>query len=149
MNQPQFAARGEKETRVNKQPRILVVDENEDNCTMMKALLGRIGYTTEATRSVADALQAAHERRPALYVLDSYFSDGRGTDLCRQLCTADPRATVIFYSCEIDRAHSETALRAGARAYVVKPDIDELLQAIATSVSPAGEAMSRPALCGN
>jgi CheY-like chemotaxis protein len=133
---------------VNEQPRILVVDENEDNCTMMKALLGRIGYTAEATRSVADALRAAHDRRPALYVLDSYFSDGRGTDLCRRLCADDPRATVIFYSCEMDRAHSETALRAGARAYVVKPDIDELLQTIATCVSPAGDAMNQPASCG-
>ncbi len=134
---------------MNEQPRILVVDENEDHCTMMKALLGRIGYTTEATRSVADALKAAQDRRPALYVLDSYFSDGRGTDLCRRLRADNPQATVIFYSCEFDRADSEAALRAGARAYVIKPDIDELLQTIATCMSPAGDGMNRPALCGN
>jgi CheY-like chemotaxis protein len=130
---------------VNKQPRILVVDENEDNCTMMTALLGRVGYLTEATRSVADALDVAHDRRPALYVLDSYFSDGRGTDLCRRLRADNPQATVIFYSCEFDRADSEAALRAGARAYIVKPDIDELLQTIATCVSPAGDGMGQPA----
>lgn len=134
---------------MNEQPRILVVDENEDNCTMMSALLGRIGYRTETTRSVADALKVAHHQRPALYVLDNYFSDGRGTDLCRQLRAADPQATVIFYSCEFDRAASEAARRAGARAYIVKPDIDELLQAIATCISPTGDGMNRPALCGN
>ena len=134
---------------MNEQPRILVVDENEDNCTMMKALLGRIGYTTEVTHSVTGALQAARDRRPTLYVLDSYFSDGRGTDLCWRLCADDPRATVIFYSCEADRAHFETALRAGARAYIIKPEIDELLQTIATCMSPAGEAIHQPALCGN
>jgi DNA-binding response OmpR family regulator len=103
------------EKRVNEQPRILVVDENEDNCSMMTALLGHVGYAAAAARSVADALKAARDDRPALYVLDSYFSDGRGTDLCQQLCAGDPPAAVIFYSCESDRAHSETVLRAGAR----------------------------------
>lgn len=131
---------------MNEQPHILVVDENEDNCTMMAALLGQIGYAAAATRSVAGALKAAHDHRPALYVLDSYFSDGRGTDLCRQLCARDPQATVIFYSCEFDRADFEAAVRAGARAYIIKPDIDELLQAIATCLSPAGEVLERPAL---
>ncbi|MFL6212551.1 MAG: response regulator transcription factor [Blastocatellia bacterium] len=134
---------------MNEQPHILVVDENEDNGTMMAALLGQIGYAAATTRSVADALKAAHDRPPALYVLDSYFSDGRGTDLCRQLCANDSQATVIFYSCEFDRADFEAALRAGARAYIIKPDIDELLQTIAICMSPVGDSTNQPALYCN
>ena len=134
---------------MNEQPRILVVDENEDNCTMMTALLGRIGYAAEAARSVAGALRAAHDRPPALYVLDTYFCDGRGSDLCQKLRANDPQATIIFYSCDFDRADSEAALRAGARAYIVKPDIDELLLTIATCLSPLSEPPNQPALYCN
>jgi DNA-binding response OmpR family regulator len=135
-----------KEKRVNDEPRILVVDDNEDSCMMMAALLGQIGYTAEAARTVAGALKAARDRRPALYILDSYFSDGRGADLCRRLRADDAQAPVIFYSCDFDAADLEAALGAGAQAYVVKPDIDELLRAVSVCLDRMGDAASQPAL---
>jgi CheY-like chemotaxis protein len=128
----------EREERVNSRPRILVVDESEDNCVMMAALLGQVGYVADAAHSVACALKAARNQRPSLYVLETYFSDGNGADLCRQLCADDPQAAIIFYSSRIDRADREAAQRAGAQAYVIKPDIDGLLRRIADLSWPTG-----------
>jgi two-component system, repressor protein LuxO len=129
---------------VNERTSILVVDENDDSCTMMATLLGQVGYAAETARSVADALKLAHDKRPAMYVIDSYFSDGRGSDLCRQIAALDPQAMVIFYSCAFGIADFEEALRAGAHAYIVKPGIDELLHTITSLINRAGAG--QPAL---
>ena len=127
---------------MNDRPRILVVDDNEDSCVMMAALLSQIGYAAESSRTVADALKAARDKRPALYILDSYFSDGRGADLCRRLRDDDDQAAVIFYSCDFGAADLEAALKAGAQAYVVKPDIDELLRAVSVYLDRTGNVAS-------
>ena len=105
---------------------------------MMAALLGQVGYAVETARSVTDALKLARDKRPALYVIESYFSDGTGSELCRQAAALDPQAIVIFYSCAFGLADFEEAWRAGAHAYIVKPDIDEMLHTITGVVSPTG-----------
>src|SRR5581483_1700620 len=93
---------------------ILIADDSMDNCTMMAALLGHVGYAVETARTVADALRLAQDKACDLYVIDSYFTDARGTDLCRQIRALDPRAPVIFYSTSYGEAEAEAALQAGA-----------------------------------
>ena len=124
---------------------ILIADDSMDNCTMMAALLGHVGYAVETARTVADALRLAQDKACDLYVIDSYFTDARGTDLCRQIRALDPRAPVIFYSTSYGEAEAEAALQAGADAYVVKPDIDGLLRTIARLLDKAGKGAD-PAL---
>jgi len=123
---------------VKARPSVVVVDENKDNCTMMAALLGQVGYAAETALSVTDALKLARDKRPSLYVIESYFSDGPGSELCRQAAALDPQAIVIFYSCAFGLADYEEAWRAGAHAYIVKPDIDELLHTITSLINPTG-----------
>lgn len=127
---------------MNDRPSILVVDDNEDSCMMMTALLSQVGYAVESSKTVADALKVARDKRPMLYILDSYFSDGRGADLCRRLRADDDSAAVIFYSCDFAAADLDAALGAGAHAYIVKPDIDELLRAISVCLDRTDQAAS-------
>ena len=129
---------------MKRKTRILVVDENDDNCTMMAALLRQVGYAAETARGMAEALRLAREQRPALYVIESYFSDGPGSDLCRQIALLDPQAIVIFYSCAFATAEFEEAWRAGAYAYIIKPGIDELLHTIASLLEPSGASQPLP-----
>jgi len=124
---------------------ILIADDSMDNCTMMTALLGHVGYAVETARTAAAALRLAQDKECDLYVMDSYFTDARGTDLCRQIRALDPLAPVIFYSTAYGEAEAEAALQAGADAYIVKPDIDGLLRTIARLLDKAGEGAD-PAL---
>jgi DNA-binding response OmpR family regulator len=111
--------------------RILVVDDSEAHCIMMAALLAQVGYAVETARTVAEAMKLADDELRDLYILDSYFTDARGTELCRRIRALDPEARVIFYSIAYGDADTQAALQSGAHAFILKPDIDELLRTVA------------------
>ena len=129
---------------MNERARILVVDENDDSSTMMAALLGQAGYAIETAQGVAAGLKLAHDKQPTLCIIESHFSDGRGSEMCRHIRALNPQAAVIFYTCAFSVADFEEALRAGANAYVVKPGIDELLQTIASLICRTGASQPLP-----
>ncbi|HEY9283788.1 MAG TPA: response regulator [Pyrinomonadaceae bacterium] len=112
------------------QPRILCVDDHDDTCLLLSALLGGSGYEVKHAGSVGEALGVAREEHFDLFVLDSRYPDGSGVELCRQLRQVRPQAPVVFYSGAALAEDEALGLGAGAEAYVVKPEIDGLLTAV-------------------
>lgn len=110
--------------------RILCVDDNEDTCFILSTLLGR-EYETKTAGGVTEALLAAAGREHFdLYVLDTIFPDGRGTDLCLRLRSLHPQTPIIFYSGAAFAEDRRAALSAGAIDYIVKPEINGLVEAV-------------------
>jgi DNA-binding response OmpR family regulator len=115
---------------------ILCVDDNQDTCDMITALLGQAHYEVQHALSVADGLSKARQGGFDLILLDWNFEDGTGLDLCRQVRAFDPATPILFYTGEIDDDAIRQALRAGAQGYLIKPvAIDSLLQAISGYVA--------------
>lgn len=112
------------------QPRILCVEDHDDTCLLLSALLGGSGYEVEHAGSVGEALSVARAEHFDLFVLDSRYPDGSGVELCKQLRQARPRTPIVFYSGTSLAEDKARALGAGAEAYVVKPEIDGLLTAV-------------------
>jgi CheY-like chemotaxis protein len=107
--------------------RILCVDDHEDTSFMLTHLLGLSNYEVKTARGMSDALGLIETQEFDLYVLDKRLPDGSGLDLCRKLINATPHVPVIFYTGDAYDLHREQGLRAGAEAYVPKPEIDELI----------------------
>ncbi|HEX7957118.1 MAG TPA: response regulator, partial [Pyrinomonadaceae bacterium] len=63
-------------------PRILFVDDHEDTRFLISYLLGEWGYEVTVAKSVEDGLVLARRGNFDLYLLDSRFGDGSGTELC-------------------------------------------------------------------
>lgn len=114
---------------------ILCVDDNEDNCFMLTNLLGREGYEAKSAESIEQALELAHKDSFNLYVLDSWLARGSGVDLCQKIREFDSRTPIIFYSGAAYESDKQEALQAGANAFVAKPHIEELLQAVTSFLS--------------
>ena len=112
------------------QPRILCVEDHDDTCFLLSALLGGSGYEVKHVGSVGEALSVARSEHFDLFVLDSRYPDGSGVELCKQLRQVRPQAPVVFYSGAALAEDRAQALGAGAEAYVVKPEIDGLLTAV-------------------
>lgn len=110
--------------------RILCVDDNEDNSTMLTVLLGLSSYEAVAAGSVEEALSLARQERFDLYILDKRFPDGTGFALCQEIRQLHPDTPVIFYSGDAFSSDKMEGLSAGAQDYVAKPDIDKLLDAV-------------------
>ena len=110
--------------------RILYVDDHEDSSEMLRLLLAPMNYEVQAAHTVDDALRLAQSVEFDLYVLDKRLPDGSGTDLCRMLNNLTPGVPCILYSGDAYEMHRQEAFAAGARAYVPKPDVDELIQTV-------------------
>jgi CheY-like chemotaxis protein len=110
--------------------RILYVDDHEDSAEMLKLMLSAEDYEVQIAQSLEEAVAKAQAQEFDLYVLDKRLPDGSGTDLCRMLNDIAPGVPCIFYTGDAYEMHRQEALAAGARAYVPKPEIDELIQTV-------------------
>ena len=110
--------------------RVLCVDDHEDTPEMLKLLLSQSDYEVHAAHSVEEALELATLHEFDLYVLDKRLPDGTGTDLCKTLNELTPGVPCIFYSGDAYEMHRQEAMAAGAVAYVPKPDVEGLIEAV-------------------
>jgi DNA-binding response OmpR family regulator len=110
--------------------RILYVDDHEDSAVMFKQLLSLSDYEVTTAATVEQTLALAQSTAFDLFVLDRRLPDGMGADLCRQLKQLFSDVPVILYSGDAYEIHRNEGLTAGADAYVPKPHIDKLIDAV-------------------
>ena len=65
-----------------------------------------------------------------LYVLDKRLPDGSGLELCENLAKLTPGVPCVFYTGDAYEIHRQQAIAAGAAAFVAKPNIDGLIDAV-------------------
>jgi PAS domain S-box-containing protein len=116
--------------------RILVVDDNEDATTMMRAALEHLGYVVDVARSGPSALAKASTFQPSTILLDIGIPLMDGYEVARRL-RAQPDGdkvqllAVTGYGQEADRRRTRDA---GFDEHIVKPiDLDYLEQLIENS----------------
>jgi DNA-binding response OmpR family regulator len=97
---------------------------------MLKILLSASDYEVHAAHNVDEALELARTHEFDLFILDKRLPDGTGLELCAMLSAAQPGVPCIFYTGDAYEMHRLEALAAGADAYVPKPDIDALIEAV-------------------
>jgi DNA-binding response OmpR family regulator len=112
------------------QCRILCIDDHDDTSEMLKLILSNEDYEVVTARTGEEALQLAKSDEFDLYVLDKHLPDRNGLDLCTELNQIAPDVPCLFYSGDAYAIHRSEALAAGAHAYVVKPDIDGLIDTV-------------------
>ena len=110
--------------------RVLCVDDHYDTSEMLELLLSREDYEVETAGTMEDACRLAGLKSFDLFVLDRRLPDATGLELCERLQVLSPGVPCIFYSGDAYELHRREAIAAGAAAYVAKPDIDGLINAV-------------------
>ena len=110
--------------------RILCIDDHEDTSEMLKLILSQEDYEVTVARTAEEARQLAVNGKFDLYVLDKHLPDRSGLDLCTELNQVTPGVPCLVYSGDAYAIHRSEALAAGAHAYIVKPDIDGLIETV-------------------
>jgi two-component system, NarL family, response regulator NreC len=92
-----------------------------------------------------DAVSLAEQHRPDVVVIDVAMPILNGIEAARQITTKLPATAIVFLSMHGDESYVLRALRAGARAYLLKDSAEyDLIQAV-KAVSE-GKAFFSPAI---
>lgn len=101
---------------------ILLVEDNSDLNTLLAFLLRKDGHQVTGVGRNADALQQISAQSFDLFLLGRNDPDSGGLSLCKQLRQSRPDKPIIIYSTAALFSEQQEGLRAGATAYLVKPE---------------------------
>ena len=104
-----------------RQRTVLVIDDSVVECMLAPAVLQKLGCAVTCATSAEQALQHIGASRVDLAICDISLPDMDGLALLTALVRTPHAPRCIVLSAHDDALHAEAALRAGARAYMVKP----------------------------
>jgi CheY-like chemotaxis protein len=108
---------------MTEQGRILVVEDNEANQLLARAVLELEGFDVDIAASAPQAQDAIRERTPDLILMDIQLPGEDGLSLTRKL-KANPETTaipVVALTAHAMLGDRELALNAGCAGYIAKP----------------------------
>lgn len=115
--------RNRQEARRN--ARILIIDDQEANISLLEAILKRYGYTYLMSKTdPRDTFSAYAEFQPDLILLDLMMPHMDGFEVLVQLKSVIPEGTflpVLVLTASIDHEMKERALSLGANDFLTKP----------------------------
>lgn len=121
---------------MNDKHRILFVDDHEDTRLLISYLLDTWGYEIVVAKNLEEGLYLARAGGFDLYLLDSRFADGSGTELCESIREFDKATPIVFYSGD-HPSRLKKALECDAQGFVLKPGFDTLPRELERALGPA------------
>ncbi len=131
---------------IEKRLRVFIVDDNAVTRTLLRMMIQGDRYQVVGDAATADkAIARLPELRPDIVFLDVMLPDSDGLALLKRICVALPACAVLMITACNDRATVETAMRDGAKGFIVKPFnpgtvLDTLSQVATKLLSPNGAA---------
>ncbi|MHC9539579.1 MAG: response regulator [Vulcanimicrobiota bacterium] len=114
---------------MNKQWKILVVDDQVDNLKILELRIRALGYSVMLAQSGIEALEIAKREIPDAVLLDIRMPDIDGFEVCRRLKQDEhlKDIPIIFLTALSDEKALVQGLELGAQDYIVKPfEVQEL-----------------------
>jgi CheY-like chemotaxis protein len=118
--------------------RILIVESHADNREALRLILDNLGHHVECARTGAGAIAVTMTWHPDIVVLDLGLHDIAGERVAEEIKKLPVPPFIVGFSGFHTREQS--ARRAGCDAFVLKPDLDGLLELVGVELIPPAEA---------
>ena len=92
---------------------ILIVDDHEDTCDLVRRVLARDGLAAECLTDSRQAIAAMRAMRPGVVILDQTMPGLTGTEILAAI-------PVVMYSAVFEHGVAQVALGLGASEWLVK-----------------------------
>lgn len=102
-------------------PRIMLVDDSENLCHVLRAAFERRGYEVSCSQCPVTAIQRFSEFRPNYVVLDLRMEHASGLTLIPKMKAIDPGVRIVVVTGYGSVATAVEAIKLGAMHYLVKP----------------------------
>ena len=124
-------------------PRILIVDDDHGQRSLLETFLRGQGYRTQSAASGEAALQLLAEGSFAMMISDVRMPGISGIETLRRVRQKHPALPVLLVTAFADIRSAVTAMRDGAVNYLTKPiDLDELLANIRHACAQRAEPVA-------
>lgn len=121
------------------QIRILVVDDEQDNCDFFQLLLSREGYEVDTTTNPEECIERLKAKDYHLVLLDMMMPKLSGTEVLQRIREVDSDIAVIVATAYPAVETAVASLKAQASDYVKKPvEPAELLEAVRSALAKKG-----------
>jgi DNA-binding NtrC family response regulator len=131
---------------VTKPARILVVDDDHGQRSLLETFLRAKGYRTHSAASGEAALQLLAEESFAMMISDVRMPGMSGIETFRRVRQRHQSLPVLLVTAFADIRSAVNAMRDGAVNYLAKPiDLDELMASVHLALEPAGAALAAQA----
>jgi two-component system response regulator MtrA len=101
-------------------PKVLVVDDDQDLAEMLGIVITGAGMDVEIVSRGDDAVNAFHENKPDLVLLDLMLPGIDGIEVCKQI-RQESMVPIVMLTAKGDSYDVVAGLEAGADDYIVKP----------------------------
>jgi DNA-binding NtrC family response regulator len=101
--------------------RILLVEDDRENCLMLKEVLGKWGYQVTEAYSGEEAIDRSRKEAFDIVLTDIRMAQTSGLDVLRQFRKAHPRTQVIMMTGFGSVDTAVDSMKAGAFEYISKP----------------------------
>ena len=119
---------------------VLIVEDNELNMKLFRALLEAHGYQTSGTSNGHEALNLVRQMRPDLILMDIQLPQVSGLEVTRWI-KDDPELRaipVVAVTAFAMKGDEERILQGGCEGYISKPiSVPHFLETIARYIGPA------------
>ncbi len=126
----------------HRKPRILIIDDDEGFCRLVKSHLERIGFEVVSANSAEKGLACAQQDNVDVIILDHVLPEHDGLALLAPLQSASSAPPVVYLTASQDSRTAVAALKAGAADYVVKDVHGDFLLLLENAVTNAMFATS-------
>jgi len=131
---------------------ILVIDDDQELATMLKAQLERKNHRVVVALSGKEGLQKAYQARPDLILLDIMMPGMDGWEVCRRLRELSS-VPIIMLTARNMKGDVIKGLESGADDYLTKPfsaaELEARIQAVLRRSSTQGQGNSRALFYSN
>jgi len=111
---------------------LLVVDDDPQITTLLRIVLGRVGWHVRESHSGTQALDMARQRRPDAVLVDLWMPDMTGADVVQEMVTEPGLAEVPVI---VTTGDTEAPEVSGAFATLTKPfSVEQLYHTIRAAI---------------
>ena len=122
--------------------RILCVEDDADICELLTTTLGFHSFEAVCVPDVAAAHALMGKEQFRLYILDGQVPEASGLTLCQEIRAADKATPIVIFSGHGKASDRAAGLRAGADAYILKPDMTEMVSTVKRLLKQAQTSVS-------
>jgi DNA-binding response OmpR family regulator len=105
----------------NRMPQALVIDDDEDLCSLLKLVLEEQNFEVEVANTLSQGEKCLEETLPSIIFLDNYLPDGQGIEFIPKIRSLNNGIKIVVITADPSGAMRQRVLGEDNTYFLSKP----------------------------